>query len=80
MRERVSNPPCIMCFQYIGGYSVHQGVFNTTGITLSASGGCHEYIGRCSVHQGDMMHVREQVDENLSISIENLDHIKLSMV
>ena len=30
--------PCIMCVQYIGGCSVHRGVFST-------SGGYHEYIG-----------------------------------
>ena len=29
--------PCIMCVQYIGGCSVHRGVFNTLG-------GYHEYI------------------------------------
>ena len=33
--------PCIMCVQYIGGCSVHRGVFST-------SGGCHEYIGGIS--------------------------------
>ena len=30
--------PCITCVQYIGGCSVHRGVFST-------SGGYHEYIG-----------------------------------
>ena len=81
-----------MCVQYIRGYSVHQGVFST-------SGGYHEYIGRCSVHQGDimmhvgdimmhvgdimmhmgdiMMHVGEQVGKNLSISIENPDVLNI---
>ena len=34
-----------MCVQYIGGCSVHWGVFST-------SGGYHEYIGGCSVHRG----------------------------
>ena len=34
-------PPCIMCVQYIGGCSVHRGVFST-------SGGYHEYIGGIS--------------------------------
>ena len=29
--------PCIMCVQYIGGCSVHRGVFST-------SGGYHEYV------------------------------------
>ena len=24
-------PPCIMCVQYIGGCSVHRGVFSTSG-------------------------------------------------
>ena len=33
--------PCIMCVQYIGGCSVHQGVFSTLG-------GYHEYIGGIS--------------------------------
>ena len=37
-----------MCVQYIGGCSVHRGVF-------SISGGYHEYIGGCSVHRGDIM-------------------------
>ena len=37
-----------MCVQYIGGCSVHQGVFST-------SGGYHEYIGGCSVHRVDIM-------------------------
>ena len=32
---------CIMCVQYIGGCSVHRGVFST-------SGGYHEYIGGIS--------------------------------
>ena len=31
--------PCIMCVQYIGGCSVHRGLFNTSG------GYRHEYIG-----------------------------------
>ena len=34
----LQSPPCIMCVQYIGGCSVHRGVFST-------SGGYHEYIG-----------------------------------
>ena len=41
--------PCIMCVQYIGGCSVHQGDI------MSTSGGYHEYIGGCSVHRGDIM-------------------------
>ena len=41
-------PPCIMCVQYIGGCSVHRGVFSTWGDTMSTSGGYHEYIGGIS--------------------------------
>ena len=36
--------PC-MCVQYIGGCSVHRGVFSASGSTL---GGYHEYIGGIS--------------------------------
>ena len=32
--------------QYIGGCSVHRGVFSTSGDIMSTSGGYHEYIGR----------------------------------
>ena len=43
-----------------------------------ACGGYHEYIGGCSVHRGDiMMHVGEQVDKSLSISIENPDVLNI---
>ena len=35
--------------QYIGGCSVHQGVFSTSGDTMSTSGAYHEYNG------GDIM-------------------------
>ena len=46
--------------QYIGGYH-------------DECGGYHEYIGGCSVHRRDIMiHVGEQLDKILSISIENL--------
>ena len=39
---------------------------------MSTSGGYHEYIGGCSVHWRDLMiHVGEQLDKILSISIEN---------
>ena len=44
-----------MCVQYIGGCSVHRGVFSTSGDIMSTSGGYHEYIGGCSVHRGDTM-------------------------
>ena len=50
------------------------------GDTMSTSGdvqyigGNHEYIGGCSVHRRDtMIHVGEQLDKMLSISIENAD-------
>ena len=36
-----------MCVQYIGGCSVHWGVFSTSGDV--------QYIGGCSVHRGDTM-------------------------
>ena len=58
--------------QYIGGIMMHVG--DTMSISEDAQyiGGYHEYIEGCSVHQGDiMMHVGEQVDKSLSISIEN---------
>ena len=37
--------------EYIGGCSVHQGMFSTSGDTMSTSGGYHEYIRGCSVHR-----------------------------
>ena len=37
--------PCIMCVQYIGGCSVHRGVFSTSGDIMSTLGRYHEYIG-----------------------------------
>ena len=37
---------------------------------MSTSGGYHEYIGGCSVHRRDIMiHVGEQLDKILSISM-----------
>ena len=46
---------------------------------MSTLGGYHEYIGGYSVHQADiMMHVGEQVDKSLSISIENPDVLNIS--
>ena len=52
-----------MCVQYIGGCSVHWGVFSTSGgyheyiggDIMSTLGGYHEYIGECPVHRGDIM-------------------------
>ena len=58
--------------QYIGGCSVHR------RDTMSTSGGYHEYIGGCSVHRWDtMIHVGEQLDKILSISIENPDVLNI---
>ena len=33
----------MMCVQYIGGCSVHRGMFSTSGV-FSTLGGYHEYI------------------------------------
>ena len=40
--------PCIMCVQYIGGCSVHRGMF-------SRLGEYHEYIGDIMSTSGDIM-------------------------
>ena len=57
---------------HVGIPRVHQGMFSTLGGYHEYSRGYHEYIRGCSVHQGDiMMHVGEQVDKILSISIES---------
>ena len=50
-----------MCVQYIGGCSVHRGMFSTSG-GIQYIGeyilGYHEYIEGCLVHLRDiMMHV-----------------------
>ena len=79
--------------EYIGGCSVHRGdiMMNVGGYheyiggcsvhrrdTMSTSGGYHEYIGGCSVHWRDfMIHVGEQLDKILSISIENSDVLNI---
>ena len=61
---------CIICVQYIGGCSVHQEVFSTSGDTISTSGGYLEYIGGCLVHLGDIMiHVGEQVNKSLTCRV-----------
>ena len=39
--------------EYIGGCSVHRGMFSTSGDIMIHVGGYHEYIGGCSVHWGD---------------------------
>ena len=42
-------------------------------------GGYPEYIGGCSVHRRDIMiHVGEQLDKILSISIENSNVLNIS--
>ena len=52
---------CIMCVQYIGGCSVHRGVFSTSGDTMSTSGdimstsGDVQYIGGYHDERGDTM-------------------------
>ena len=40
-----TKPPCIMCVQYIGGCSVHRGMFSTSGGVQYIGGIYHEYIG-----------------------------------
>ena len=45
---------------------------------MSTSEGYHEYVGGCSVHRRDIMiHVGEQLDKILSISIENSDVLNI---
>ena len=57
-----------------GGCSVHRRDTDT----MSTSGGYHEYIGGCLVHRRDIMiHVGEQLDKILSISIENSDVLNI---
>ena len=46
---------CGGCHKYIGGCSVHWGIFNTSVGHHDACGGYHEYIGGCSVHRKDIM-------------------------
>ena len=64
--------------EYIRGCSVHRGMFSTSGGYHDECGGYHEYIGGCSVHRRDtMIHVGEQLDKILSISIENSDVLNI---
>ena len=59
--------------EYIRGCSVHR------RNTLSTLRGYHEYIRGCSVHWRDIfIHVGEQLDKILSISIENSDVLNIS--
>ena len=77
--------------EYIGGRSVHRGYHDECGDIMSTSGmfstsqgyheyirGYHEYIGGCSVHRRDIMiHVGEQLDKIISISIDNSDVLNI---
>ena len=65
--------------EYIGGCSVHRrDTMSTSGGYHEYIGGYHEYIGGCSVHRKDIMiHVGEQLDKILSISIENSDVLNI---
>ena len=57
LHSELNSTTCIMCVQYIGGCSVHRGVFST-------SGGYHEYIGGISwVHRGMFSTSRRYHDE-----------------
>ena len=64
--------------EYIGGCSVHQrDTMSTSGDIMSTSGDV-QYIRGCSVHRKDIMiHVGEQLDKILSISIENSDVLNI---
>ena len=54
------------------------GMFSTSEGYHEYIGGYHEYIGGCSVHRRDIMiHVGEQLDKILSISIENSDVLNI---
>ena len=64
--------------EYIGERSVDRGMFSTSGGIMMNVRGYHEYIGGCSVHRRDIMiHVGEQLDKILSISIENSDVLNI---
>ena len=67
-------------FSTLGGYHdecegipcVHWGMFSTLGDIMTNVRGYHEYIEGCSVHRMDIIiHVGEQLNKILSISIEN---------
>ena len=50
----------------------------STSEDIMSTSGDVQYIGGCSVHQGDiMMHVVDQVDKRLSISVENPDVLNI---
>ena len=57
---------------------VHRGISVHQRDTMSTSGGYHEYNGKSSVHQRDIMiHVGEQLDKILLITIENSDVLNI---
>ena len=57
---------------------IDRGMFSTLGEIMMNVRGYHEYIGGCSVHRIDIMiHVGEQLDKILSISIENPDVLNI---
>ena len=62
-----------------GGYHEYiGGLFSTSEGYHEYIGGYREYIGGCSVHRRDIMiHVGEQLDKVLSISIENFDVLNI---
>ena len=49
--------PCIMCVQYIGGCSVHRGVFSTSGDTMSTSGDTMSTSGDIMSTSGDVQYI-----------------------
>ena len=66
----------IMCTS--GDIMITLGVFSTLGDIMMNVGGYHQYIEGCPVHRRDIMiHVGEQLDKILSISIENFDVLNI---
>ena len=62
----------------VGDTMSTSGMFSTSEGYHEYIGGYHEYIGWCSVHRRDIMiHVGEQLDKILSISIENSDVLNI---
>ena len=65
--------------EYIGGYHEYIGGYHEyVGGYHEYIGGYHEYIGGGGGGGNIMMHVGEQVDKSLSISIENPDVLNIS--
>ena len=57
-----------MCVQYIGGCSVHRGMFSTSG-GFSTSAGYHEYIG------GNIMSTSEGYHEYIGGDVQYIGGI-----